>query len=100
MSCEPADFRDLVDQVRRAELMMGSAIKAVTPSEADTATAVRRTLLYARRLPAGAILADSDLVALRTGAGGLGPESAFELVGRRLRSPVRSGLPVSEADFE
>jgi N,N'-diacetyllegionaminate synthase len=98
-SADPATFREMVRLVRQAEALRGDGVKRPVPSEAPTATAVRRTLFYAMDLPAGRVLVATDLEALRSGEPGLGPEAAERLRGRALRRAVRAGSTVSEEDL-
>ena len=98
-SADPAMFREMVTLVRAGEALRGDGLKRPTPSEAPTATAVRRTLLYSVDLPAGHVLTAADMEALRSGDPGLGPEAAERMKGRELRRTVRGGVPVSLEDL-
>jgi N-acetylneuraminate synthase/N,N'-diacetyllegionaminate synthase len=99
-SADPATFREMVGLLRRAEALRGDGRKRPTPSEVPTAAAVRRTLLYARDLPAGHVLGPSDFEALRSGDPGLGPEGAERLGGRVLARAVRSGTAVADEHLQ
>ncbi len=98
-SIEPDQFEELVEQVRRAEKMMGSGLKEPTSSEDDAMAAVRRSLVFRIDLSAGHTLQMSDFHALRCGGGGLPPDAVDELVGRTLRRSVDMGAIVNEEDL-
>jgi N,N'-diacetyllegionaminate synthase len=98
-SADPSMFREMVRLVRRAEALRGDGAKRPMPSEIPTASAVRRTLLYAADLPAGHVLRAADMEALRSGDPGLGPEGAERLRGRTLARAVRVGAVVGEEDL-
>ena len=97
-SANPEEFAALVKGVRRAEVMLGNGVKALTPAEADTRRAVYRSLCYARGLLAGHVVAAGDFQALRSGRLGLPPTHAAKLVGRALRQAVQAGDLVQPED--
>lgn len=99
-SVEPAELGELVRRVRQAEIMLGSGVKQMTASEADTRRMVARTLVYARDLPGGAALRAEDVQALRTGEPGLSPDAAGRLVGRTVKAGAFAGTLVREEDFQ
>lgn len=86
-SIEPAAFAELVRQLRVVESALGDGIKRPAPCELDTARVARRSLVAARDLPAGALLAAGDLAVKRPGTG-IPPVRFAELVGRRLARAV------------
>lgn len=90
LSADPADFRLLVDRIRRVEGMMGVPGKNLQPAERLLATGARRSIAARHDLPAGHMIAREDLSWLRPG-GGLAPGEEAQLVGRRLRHPMKQG---------
>jgi N,N'-diacetyllegionaminate synthase len=90
LSADPPEMKELVKRVREASLMLGGAGKALLPCEAESAGAIRRSIVAASDLPEGHSLLPSDLAWTRP-AGGLAPGEEHRLIGRRLRHPVRSG---------
>lgn len=98
-SMEPNDFGRLVRDLRAVEEALGDGVKRPMPSEESTRLAARKSLVAARSLEAGALLAASDLLALRP-SGGLPPSRADALVGRRLRRPVALHQQFSADDFD
>jgi N,N'-diacetyllegionaminate synthase len=83
MSMEPADFADMVGVLGRVRRGLGSGAKMPTPSEAETKGVARRSVVAARDLAAGHVLARSDLTIKRPGTG-LAAAEIDHLVGRRL----------------
>src|SRR5262249_13384674 len=63
-SMTPATWRDMVDRTRELERALGDGVKRVEANEADTVVVQRRCLRAASSLPAGKVLAASDLEAL------------------------------------
>lgn len=97
LSLEPAELRELVERIRRAEALLGVADKSVQPSERDARTAIRRSIAAARPLPAGHVLALGDLVWTRP-ADGLQPGEEGLVVGRALRRAVEQGEHIRADD--
>jgi len=97
-SADVAEFASLVDDVRRAEVMLGDGEKRMTASERDTYQAVRRILVYLADIPAEAVLLPSMIRAVRSAVDGLGADATDRFVGRTLRRPVRAFTPVQDAD--
>ncbi len=98
-SLEPGDFRALVAGIRDVAAAAGTGVKAPVAAERDVAAVARRSLHWHRTLPAGAIVGEQDLIALRPAAG-VAPGRLVEIVGRRTARPVEAGAPVEPADVE
>ena len=94
-SLEPDELRDLVASVRTVEQARGSGIKVPAQSERPNMAAARRSLHAAADLPAGHVIGERDLVALRPGSG-VSPARLPALLGRALRAPVRGGEMLRE----
>jgi len=89
-SCDPMELAELVSGIRAIQLALGTANKALKECEREVIKIARRSIYYSRNLPAGQLLAPSDLAFLRP-AGGLSPARADELIGRRLAQQVDAG---------
>jgi N-acetylneuraminate synthase/N,N'-diacetyllegionaminate synthase len=81
-SLEPDAFAEMVRGVREAAAALGDGIKAPRPGEADAAAVARRSLVVTRHVPAGEVLGEADLDAMRP-AGGISPLRLDEVAGRR-----------------
>jgi N-acetylneuraminate synthase len=98
-SLEPAEFRALVDGVRRISRMLGDGVKAPTPQERDTARVARRSIVAATDIPAGAAITEA-LVAFRRPATGLAPRDLPALLGRVAKAHLPSGTVLQWDQFE
>ncbi len=98
LSSDPAEFADLVRGVRNAEVMLGEGEKKPLPCEAAVAAAARRSLHVTRDLPAGTVIADSDLICLRP-SGGIRAADMDTIIGRRLVKPIAAGSRLEAADL-
>ncbi|GFK94844.1 N,N'-diacetyllegionaminic acid synthase [Fundidesulfovibrio magnetotacticus] len=83
-SIEPHELAEMVRQIRDVEAALGSAEKTVQPEELANAANMRRSLMAARPLKAGALLTLDDVTAKRPGTG-LPPSELHRLLGRRLK---------------
>lgn len=97
-SMEPQDFKGLVEELRILEVGLGDGVKRPMKDEEDTRLVARRSLVYARALPAGHVLAETDLTAKRP-ADGVGPEHIELVLGMRLKNDVGSGQRLGFADL-
>lgn len=98
-SLEPGEFKVLVDEVRTVESGLGSGRKEPVAAERPIAEVARRSLYWSRPLPAGHLVADDDLVALRPG-NGISPARQRDLVGRTTAGPVEAGTQVTLDDLQ
>jgi N,N'-diacetyllegionaminate synthase len=89
-SCDPKELADLVREVRRIEAQLGSAAIQPTAAEFEMRKLCRRSVVAARDLSAGTLIAEADLAYLRPGTGLL-PYEALRLIGRRLSGSVPKG---------
>ena len=82
-SAEPDEFAAMVRGIRLVSAMLGDGVKQPTAAEMNTRDVARRSVVLARALPAGHVLAASDLVLRRPGTG-IAPEFLDGLAGRKL----------------
>jgi len=91
-SLEPDELVSMVSAAREMTKLLGNAEKRPSVLELETAQQVRRSWHTVRQLPAGAMLAHSDLVLVRPAAG-LPPDQSP--AGRKLRVALPAGAPVT-----
>lgn len=89
-SLEPDELAMMVRGIRKVEAALGHGRKEPAPSEAETSAVARRSLVAARDLAAGTRLT-KDLIAIKRPGTGLPAAMLSEVVGRRLRAPLRAG---------
>jgi len=98
-SIEPDEFAAMVRAIREAAAALGTADKRPAESEMGTRDVARRSLVVARALTAGEVLAESDLDARRP-EGGISPLRLDSLVGRRLTRSLQSGEALRPEDVD
>lgn len=123
IALEPADFRRMVDAVRRAEAdgpakalkrlsreygagrvtaVTGTGVKALAASERANYERTNRSLHAAREIAAGARIAEGDVAVLRTEKvlrPGIGPEFLPIVVGATARRGIPDGEGIEWADL-
>jgi N,N'-diacetyllegionaminate synthase len=90
LSADPSELSDMVRRIRHCEIMLGSGKKQLMDCEASVAIQGRRSAFAALDLPEGSVLGGDDVLWQRPG-GGIPPSRASDLVGRRLKRPLRRG---------
>ena len=94
LSAEPAELAELVRRVKLARSALGDGIKRVMPEEQAVLQAGRRSAVARRALPAGHVVTREDVDWLRP-SGGIAPDAAATLFGRRLRKAVAAGEAIT-----
>lgn len=92
-SLEPADFGRMADMVREVEKAMLIREKQVSPSEVASAKKLRKSIIFARDLPAGHVLTEADLTVKCPGTG-VSPVYWDDVVGSVLKTVVRFEEPL------
>jgi N,N'-diacetyllegionaminate synthase len=80
-SLDPAQFRRLVEQVRRVPLALGDGIKRILPTEEKWRAAARKSIFSAKPIRKGQLITADDLM-LRRPSTGLHPHHFDEIVGQ------------------
>ena len=99
-SLNPMDWKQMVSDVRKLELALGSGVKIVEKNEVDARIVQRRAMRYRRSVGAGHIIQSEDLIALRPcPVDGINPFQVESIVGRTLAKNVSSDDLVRHTDF-
>lgn len=96
-SLEPEELARMVGALRRVVTMLGNGLKRPTPSELRNMSGIRRSVVAARDLAEGTVLAIADLACKRPGTGIL-PEDMETLIGFRVNRAMALDEPISWAD--
>jgi N,N'-diacetyllegionaminate synthase len=98
-SLEPAELGRQIAMVRAAESALGDGRKVPAACEIPTRAVVRKRLHALGDLHAGQVLGPAELAALRAERG-IAVSRWSEVLGRRLRRPLRAGDAIEEGDLD
>jgi len=87
MSSDPAEMGSLVSDARRIHVALGSSRRILSEKEKNMRTAMRRSVVSARDIPAGKVIEPSDLTYKRPGTG-LEPNWGSSLIGMRAMKDI------------
>ncbi|MDB9357946.1 N-acetylneuraminate synthase [Nodularia spumigena] len=97
-SSTPEEFAQLVQNVRRAEVMLGSPRKTCQSEERQMATVSRKSIVLARSMQVGEEIAPSDIRMMRPGTG-LGAILIPKVIGQKVRKDLSVGHQLTWADL-
>ncbi|MFD0982580.1 N-acetylneuraminate synthase family protein [Tropicimonas aquimaris] len=97
-SSEPADFTDLVQRIRRVEIILGSSEKRITEAERANKSAMQKSIYWRNDMAVGTTVTLEDL-AFKRPAVGLRPNDVAQVIGRALVRRVESDQAVSLEDL-
>ena len=89
-SCGPDELADLATGIRAVETSLGSGDKQMLGTEREVAAIARRSIFFARDLPAGHVITLADLAFLRP-ASGMSPAEVDRLLGQTLSQSIIAG---------
>ena len=98
LSADPKEMRLLVDQVRKAEVMLGIEEKKTQNCEKEMNIAGRRSIAAARKLSIGSTLAWDDLIWVRPGKG-FPPGDENRIIGKKIIRELKMGQIIQQNDL-
>ncbi len=98
-SMEPGELKTLIEEIRNAEMIMGSPEKKPSASESETIRLGRRSILSALRIKKGDVVKREMLITKRP-ASGIPPSKITELIGKRALRNIEYDEILSMEDFE
>ena len=91
-SMEPAEMKQLVEEIGRAWQSLGKAYIGATEAEKSSIT-FRRSLYIVKDLKAGDVLTKENVRAIRPGLG-LPPKHLDQILGKIIKGDVSKGTPL------
>ena len=82
------EFKKMVHQIRKVDLIMGKKIKKIQPEEFEMSKISKKSLYFKKDLKKGSKIKNSDLILLRPGLG-INPFSIKKVVGKKLRKDIK-----------
>ncbi len=98
-SLEPNELQQMIQNIRTAEQVMGSPVKAPTSSELPVREVVRRSLTLSRSIQRNETLSEKDVVLLRPG-NGIPPKDLNKAVGCKVKADLPKGHTLQWSDLE
>ncbi len=99
LSADPAEFKEMVDSIRRIEKMRGTYDKHPMPSELPFKSHIRRSIAAARDLCPGELISEKDICFLRPEIGI--PMSDRETVlGKKVKTEIFKGNIITEDNID
>jgi N,N'-diacetyllegionaminate synthase len=98
-SLEPAELKEMVTAIRNIELALGDGVKTPSPSEIKNKSVARKSIVAARDMSAGHVIAENDIATKRPG-NGISPMMIPEIIGKKLQKPVREDELLTEDHFK
>lgn len=98
-SLEPEGLRKLIRNMHRIPVLLGDGKKKFLESEAKPLKKMSKSLVAARKLPAGHKLTEKD-IAIKSPSGGLPPFEFDRVVGKILRKPLDEDDHILFEDLE
>jgi N,N'-diacetyllegionaminate synthase len=97
-SSTPKEFLELVNVLRRAELILGNPEKQIQTEEEDMRAYSRKSLVTARNLLAGEVIQKVDIKILRPGTG-IAPKFLDRIIGMSLLNDLSEGSIIKWTDL-
>lgn len=98
-SATPDELKELVKNIRRAEVMLGEGHKRVTVSELKNKSIARKSIVAAQAIKSGEIFTEENIICKRPG-NGISPMHWYELIGRKSEHDFGEDELISHSEFE
>ena len=87
-SLNVVEFKKMVKQIRKTEIVMGENIKKIQPEELEMSKISKKSLYFNKDKKKGSKIKIDDFVCLRPGLG-INPFSMNKLIGKKLKNDVK-----------
>ncbi|OGD48946.1 hypothetical protein A3B59_05370 [Candidatus Beckwithbacteria bacterium RIFCSPLOWO2_01_FULL_49_47] len=98
-SLEPDEFKQMVKQIRLAEVLRGSGKKRPFPSELIIAQMARKAVIAAVDITKGTKITAAMLTIKRPAKGGLAPKMLDNIVGKTAKRSIKADSQLKKGDF-
>lgn len=92
-SMEPAEFKEMVEQVRQVEKAVGNVFYGVSPQE-ESSMVFRRSIFVTKDMKKGDIITEDNVKIIRPGYGEK-PKYIYDILGMKVDRDVEWGTPFS-----
>jgi len=98
-SLEPDELQHMVAGIRNIEKALGNGIKKPSKSEQKNIIVARKSLIAARKMEAGYVIQENDIVIKRPG-NGISPMMINKIVGKKLIKPIQKEDLLTPGHFQ
>ena len=98
-SLDPEELKEMVNKIREVETLLGSDLKAPSPSEKKNIAIARKSIHISKNLNQGHTLEFNDLIMKRPGDG-ISPMKIDEVLGKKIKRNLASDYKLSFSDLE
>lgn len=95
----PDEFKEMVEEIRRSEVILGSAIKCCQDEELEMAKISRKSLTLINGLKKGEVLGPEHLTQKRPGTG-IPCSAKNQIIGKKLRRSLEANYQLTYMDIE
>ena len=82
------ELKEMIKQIRKAELVMGNKTKKIQPEELEMSKISKKSLYFNKNLKGGSKIKNTDLISLRPGLG-INPFFINKIIGKRLKKNIK-----------
>ena len=97
-SLNVTEFKEMVNQIRKTEIIMGEKLKKIQPEELEMSKISKKSLYFKNDIKKNSKIRKSDLISLRPGIG-ISPFFTNSFVGRRLKKDIKKNQVVKRDLF-
>jgi N,N'-diacetyllegionaminate synthase len=97
-SMEPSEFRNMVEQINRASIILGNPEKRLLECEKKYIMMVRKSLVAIRDINKGEKISVADITVKRPG-NGLAPKYFFKIIGKKAKQNIKKDSVIGKKDI-
>ncbi|MFH1326442.1 MAG: N-acetylneuraminate synthase [Candidatus Falkowbacteria bacterium] len=97
-SAEPVELKDMVDKIRKVEIILGSGVKHPNKSETPMIKTVRKSLVALTNIKQGETLTKRNIGIKRPGTG-LAPKMYFKILGKKAKQDIKADSLIKQKDY-
>lgn len=99
-SLEPAELKEMVDRIKRMEILIGLGKKKPFKSELIIAQMARKAVIALKNIKEGEKFAAENLTIKRPAKGGLHPRMYWKLIGKTAKKNIEADTQIKSGDWK
>lgn len=98
-SITPSEFKELVEKIRKTELMLGDGIKKITETEKLLSKQVRRSIIANKTIQKGTTIT-KEMLAIKKPSTGIQPKHYENIIGKISNKDISEDTPIQWEDLQ